>query len=225
MLILAADTSGKHGSIALADCGPETACRMIEVVPLDGGTFSAQLVPQVAALLAKHGSSKQDIEGFAVVAGPGSFTGLRIGLAAIKALAEVLAKPIAAVSLLEAIAIAGRSRGKVIATLDAGRGDVYAGEYGVNGSGAHLERERLLTRSELMQSAVGSIVVTADSSLAETARDVGLQVEKIELPRSDAIARLGWQKILAGETVLPADLEANYIRRSSEIFFKGGSSL
>jgi tRNA threonylcarbamoyladenosine biosynthesis protein TsaB len=225
MLLLAADTSGKHGSIALADCGPGTACRMIEVVPLDGGTFSAQLVPQVAALLAKHGSSKQDIEGFAVVAGPGSFTGLRIGLAAIKALAEVLAKPIAAVSLLEAIAIAGRSRGKVIATLDAGRGDVYAGEYGVDGSGAHLERERLLTRSELMQSAVGSIVVTADPSLAETARDVGLQVEKIELPRSDAIARLGWQKILAGETVLPADLEANYIRRSSEIFFKGGSSL
>ena len=107
MLLLAADTSGKHGSIALARCGPEAGCDVIEVVPLDGGTFSAQLVPQIAALLAKHGLGKLDIDAFAVVSGPGSFTGLRIGLAAIKALAEVLAKPIAAVSLLEAIARRG----------------------------------------------------------------------------------------------------------------------
>ena len=129
MLLLAVDTSGKHGSIALARCGPEADCSVIEVVPLDGGTFSAQLVPQIAALLVKHGSGKHDIGAFAVVSGPGSFTGLRIGLAAIKALAEVFAKPIAAVSLLEAIAVAGGQRGKVIAVLDAGRGDVYAGEY------------------------------------------------------------------------------------------------
>ncbi len=107
MLLLAADTSGKHGSIALARCGPESACEVIEVVPLEGGTFSAQLVPQIAALLTKHGFSKTDIGGFAVVSGPGSFTGIRVGLAAIKALAEVLEKPIAAVSLLEAIAVSG----------------------------------------------------------------------------------------------------------------------
>jgi tRNA threonylcarbamoyladenosine biosynthesis protein TsaB len=223
MLLLATDTSGKHGSIALAHCGPETACNVIEVVPLDGGMFSAQLVPQVAALLAKHGLSKQDIDGFAVVSGPGSFTGLRIGLAAIKALAEVLAKPVAAVSLLEAMVLSGRSRGKVIAALDAGRGDVYAGEYKVNGNGAHLVGERLLTRAELMQSAVASIIVTTDHTLAEAARDAALQVEEIELPRSDAIARLGWQKIRAGKTVLPAELDANYIRRSSEIFSKSSS--
>jgi len=219
MLLLAADTSGKNGSIALAHCGPEAACSVIEVVPLDGGTFSAQLVPQIAALLAKHGLTKQDIDGFAVVSGPGSFTGLRIGLAAIKALAEVLTKPIAAVSLLEAVAVSGRSQGKVVAVLDAGRGDVYTGEYEVNGRGALLLGERLLTRSELMQSAVGSIVTT-DHSLADSARDAALNVETIELPRSDVIARLGWKKILAGETVSSAELEANYIRRSSEIFSK-----
>ncbi|MGZ7093619.1 MAG: tRNA (adenosine(37)-N6)-threonylcarbamoyltransferase complex dimerization subunit type 1 TsaB [Candidatus Angelobacter sp.] len=223
MLLLAADTSGKNGSIALARCGPEAACQVIEVVALDGGTFSAQLVPQIAALLAKHNLSKQDIGAFAVVSGPGSFTGLRIGLAAIKGLAEVLAKPIAAVSLLEAMAVLGRSRGKVIAALDAGRGDIYAGEYDVNGSAAHLKRERLLTRSDLMQSAVGSIVVTTDHSLAEAARHAALQVEEIEIPRSDAIARLGWQKILAGKTVLPAELDANYVRRSSEMFSKSSS--
>ena len=88
MLLLAADTSGKHGTIALAQCAAE-GCDVIEVVPLEGGTFSAQLVPQIAALLAKHGFNKTDIGGFAVASGPGSFTGVRVGLAAIKALAEV----------------------------------------------------------------------------------------------------------------------------------------
>jgi len=87
MLLLAADTSGKHGTIALAQCAAE-GCDVVEVVPLEGGTFSAQLVPQIAALLAKHGFNKTDIGGFAVASGPGSFTGVRVGLAAIKALAR-----------------------------------------------------------------------------------------------------------------------------------------
>src|SRR4051812_48854258 len=99
MLLLATDTSGKFGSIALAQCGPSGACDVLEVVSLEGGTFSAQLVPQIAALLAKHGFNKQNLGAFAVASGPGSFTGLRVGLAAIKALAEILDKPIVAVSL------------------------------------------------------------------------------------------------------------------------------
>ena len=111
MLLLAVDTSGKQGSIALARCGPGDTCELIEVVPLTGGTFSAQLVPQIAALLSQHGFGKHDLDAFAVASGPGSFTGLRVGLAAIKALAEILQKPIAAVSLLEAVAAAGQSRG------------------------------------------------------------------------------------------------------------------
>ena len=220
MLLLAADTSGKHGSIAIARCGPDGACNVIEVVPLEGGTFSAQLVPQIAALLAKHDLSRQDIDGFVVVSGPGSFTGLRIGLAAIKALAEALAKPIASVSLLEAIAVSGHSRGKVVAVLDAGRGDVYAGEYEVNDSGASLVREVVLARPELMGSASGWTVVTADPSLASAARDSGLRSEQIDLPGSDAILRLGWKRILAGDLVSPSELDANYIRRSADIFSK-----
>lgn len=223
MLLLAADTSGKHGSIALARCETGADCEVIEVVPLDGGTFSAQLVPQIAALLAKHGFAKQDVGGFAAVTGPGSFTGLRIGLAVIKALAEVLAKPIAAVSLLEAIAVTDAAQGRVIAVLDAGRGDVYAGEYEVSSSGVHLNWEKLLSRSELIESAGDSIVLTNDKRLIEAGRSAGLQVKEIELPRSDVIARLGWRKILAGEIITPAELDANYIRRSAEIFSKGSS--
>ena len=102
MLLLAIDTSGKQGSIAIARCGPNDGCEVIEVADLSGGTFSAELVPRIAALLAKHNFTKADIGGLAVVSGPGSFTGLRIGLAVVKALADVLAKPIAAVSRLEA---------------------------------------------------------------------------------------------------------------------------
>ncbi len=220
MLLLAADTSGKHGSIALARCGPGIACSVIEVVPLAGGTFSAQLVSQIAALLAKHGFSKHDIGAFAVASGPGSFTGLRVGLAAIKGLAEVLDKPIAAISLLEAAACAAKQQGKVMAALDAGRGEVYVGEYEVR-DGAKLIGERLLTRDEWLASAHGGSLVTPDKGLADAARGVGLHVEEIERPNAGAIARLGGPKIMAGETVSPERLEANYIRRSdAEIFSK-----
>ncbi len=193
------------------------------MVPLEGGTFSAQLVPQIAALLAKHGFSKGDIDGFAVVTGPGSFTGVRVGLAAIKGLAEVLAKPIAAVSLLEAVAVSGGSQGRLTAVLDAGRGEVYAGQYEVQGGDSRLLSERLLTRAELLEAAIGSTVVAADPNLAEAARVAGLPVDEIALPRSDVIAWLGWKKIHAGRIVSPEALDANYLRSSHEIFSKSSS--
>lgn len=217
MILLAADTSGKYGSLALARCGPEEACEILEVVSLTGGTFSAQFIPQVATLLANHGLRKENIDAFAVVSGPGSFTGLRVGLATVKALAEVLAKPIAKVSLLEAVARASKKNGKVLAALDAGRGEVYAAKYG----SVEPVEERLVSRDELRAMAEGSTLVTPDETLAEIARSVGARTELIERPRSDSVARLGWLKILAGDTVQPENLEANYIRRSdAEIFAK-----
>src|SRR6202140_277171 len=147
MLLLAVDTSGKQGSIALAQCGPNNACEVIDVAALSGGTFSAELVPQIAALLEKHNFSKADIGGFAVVSGPGSFTGLRIGLAVVKALADVLAKPIAAVSMLEAVASGADSHGRVMAVLDGGRNEVFVGEYERSSSRVTLIRERMLPRT------------------------------------------------------------------------------
>src|ERR1700680_1563952 len=135
MLLLVTDTSGKQGSVVLAraDERDRNDVKVIEVAFLAGGMFSAQLVPQIAALLAKHRLSKADIDAFIVVSGPGSFTGLRVGLAAIKALAEILKKPIVPVSLLEVVAIAGRAQGKIAAVLDAGRGDLYLGAYEIAG--------------------------------------------------------------------------------------------
>jgi tRNA threonylcarbamoyladenosine biosynthesis protein TsaB len=224
-LLLAVDTSGKQGSIALARCGAGENCarvgiEVVEVVPLTGGTFSAQLVPQIAALLEKHGRNKSDLGGFAVASGPGSFTGLRVGLAAIKALAEVLHKPIAAVSLLEAVAASGAARGRVLAALDAGRGDIYAGDYEL-GPKLRMHGERLLSREEFVAEAAGKAVVTPDAALAEIAQAAGIPVERIEHPNSGAIARLGWEHLERGETVNPEELEANYIRHSdAEIFSK-----
>jgi len=223
MLLLAADTSGKHGSIALAQCGPEGECTILEVMPLTGGTFSAQLVPQITALLQKYRFGKGDIDAFAVASGPGSFTGLRVGLAAIKALAEVLGKPIAAVSLLQAVAAAAQVNGKVLAALDAGRGEIYVGECEgrCDDKTPMTLSERLLTKQEFLGAAMGAMVVTPDKSVGDLSTAAGLRVQEIERPRSDAIARIGWRKIQLGETTSAEALDANYIRRSdAEIFAK-----
>jgi tRNA threonylcarbamoyladenosine biosynthesis protein TsaB len=218
MLILAIDTSGKQGSIALARAGEPVAdggdFEVIEIAPLAGGTFSAQLIPQVIELLSSNGFMKTAIGAFAVASGPGSFTGLRIGLAAVKALAEVLHKPIAAVSLLETCVSTSDAQGKVMAALDAGRGDVYVGEYEIPEHAASVPREHILSRSEFLTQAQGWTVVTPDSGLAQAASEAGLSVSLLAPITAAAVARVGWRKIRTGETVTPDQLEANYIRRT-----------
>lgn len=218
MLLLAIDTSGRQGSIALARAGERSGgdddVDAIEIAPLVGGTFSAQLIPQVSDLLPTNGFTRSDIGGFAVAAGPGSFTGLRIGLAAVKALAEVLGKPIAPVSLLEVCVFASRARGKIMAALDAGRSDVYVGEYEIPAVPGRGPREHMLARSEFLVQAKGWTVVTPDSGLAEAAAGAGLTVSTLEPVSAADVARLGWRKIRSGDTVTPEQLEANYIRRT-----------
>jgi len=216
MLILAIDTSWKQGSVALAR-GDARSFELIEMAPVAGGTFSAQLIPEISALLAKHKMGKEEIEGFGAASGPGSFTGLRVGLAAVKALAEVLNKPVAAVSVLEALAVASGATGRVIAVLDAGRSEAYVGEYKLGDGGATRVRESLVGQEELPALVAGheeATVVTPDEVLAKL-----LDARRVARPQSDAIARLAIRKIMAGETVAPHELDANYIRRSdAEIF-------
>ena len=108
----------------------------------------------------------------------------------------------------------------MVAALDAGRNEVYAGEYEVHTT-SKRHSERLLTREEFIEAAIAKTVITPDKTVSDVARGVALKVAEIEHPRSDAIARLGWHKILTGETVSPEALDANYIRRSdAEIFSK-----
>ena len=222
MLILGADTSGKNGSIALVRFGRAEG-QTLDLVPLEGGTFSAQLVPQISALLGQHGLKKKDIDGFAIASGPGSFTGLRVGLAAIKALAEVLDKPIAAVSRLEVVAHSAES-GEVLAALDAGRNQVYSGFYRVESGRCRLVSEELLSLPEFLARGGGHAVVTPDAKLAESARAAELETVLIPLPRADAIARLGHEKIQAGQTISPEALDATYIRRSDAEILNSSSS-
>jgi hypothetical protein len=97
------------------------------------------------------------------------------------------------------------------------------GEYEIPASPAQVPRERILTRSEFLTQAQGWTVVTPDDALAEAARAAGLSVSTLPPISADAVARLGWRKIQAGEVVTPEQLEANYIRRTdAEMLDKSG---
>src|SRR5215472_15949801 len=231
MLILGIDTSGKSGGITLAE-GDDRCFRALESSPIAGGTFSAQLVPGVASLLARHDLTASDLEGFAVASGPGSFTGLRVGLSAVKGLAEVLGRPIATVSLLEAMAIASGKHGSVAAALDAGRAEVFFGLYQVSAGGARMIEESLLSQVEFVErlqlrlragNANLAATVSCENSLVALASAAGVKspMAVVEKPDSAMIARIGLRKLLAGDTVSVEALDANYIRRSdAEIFAK-----
>jgi tRNA threonylcarbamoyladenosine biosynthesis protein TsaB len=229
MLILAIDTSGKNGGIALAR-GDAQDCEVLASAALAGGTYSAQLIPQTEALLQAQKLTLRDVEGFAVAAGPGSFTGLRVGLATVKGLAEILARPIAAVSVLDAIADAAQPsasapHGLMFAAIDAGRGEVFLAEYSVARGKRQLLRELIVSRAELVahvrgqeQSGAGA-VATPDEPVLQALADGGLVAIRVAMPGATDIARLGLQKLAAGETTPAAALDANYIRRSdAEIF-------
>jgi len=231
MVLVAADTSGKHGNVALARAEVDRHAHppkiqtfeSLEVIPLQGGTFSAELVPQISGMMGRHSIQKTELDGFVVISGPGSFTGLRVGLAAIKGLAEVLRKPIAAISLLEVLARAANHNGRVWSAIDAGRHEVYLGDYDFLQENPSVS-EQLVVQEELvatLRSNIGALFVTPDPKIAALVEEHALPALTVEWPRSDFIARIGLEKILAGKTVSPGDLDANYIRRSdAEIFSK-----
>jgi tRNA threonylcarbamoyladenosine biosynthesis protein TsaB len=238
MLILAIDTSGQSGGITLAEAD-KGSFRVIESAAIAGGTFSAQLIPTLAALLKKHGYGVKDLGGFAAASGPGSFTGLRVGLSAIKGLAETLHKPIATVSVLEALASLADREGKIAAAMDAGRKEVFLGIYQRNAaasaeksgpqSGPHsdhillVQREELLTQQDFLATLSTkrpTVIITSDAGIAELAAASHSSVVVVTAPGSEVVARIGAGKLLAGETVSVEALDANYLRRSdAEIFF------
>src|SRR3954471_23082815 len=172
MLILSIDTSGKNGSVALGR-GNAEKFQLIATNPVEGGTFSAQLIPQISRLLSENNLKKSDIDAFAAATGPGSFTGLRIGLTAVKGLAEILQKPIAAVSVLEACVLKAAIEyddARVFAALDAQRNEVYLGEYTLSRGVATKKDEVLVSREEFVARVQGRVAVTPDEELVKAAR-------------------------------------------------------
>jgi tRNA threonylcarbamoyladenosine biosynthesis protein TsaB len=206
MLVLAIDTSGRHGGITLAR-GDSDAVEIIESASIQGGTFSSELIPQISEILARNKTGIEKIEGLIAVTGPGSFTGLRVGLTAVKGLAEVLKIPIATVSALESIAFSQPEPSSVMAVLDAGRGEVYVGIYDRG-----QRKEELMSAAEAIELAGkrNFRVVVAEKTLAEKFIDAQL----LEQPGSEVAARLGIRKLFTGEVVDVLALDANYVRKT-----------
>ncbi|ABF41364.1 peptidase M22, glycoprotease [Candidatus Koribacter versatilis Ellin345] len=222
MILLTIDTSGKQGSLGLSR-RDEQGIHVLAAESLTSGQYSAELIPKFAAMLDRAALKKSDMHAFAVVAGPGSFTGLRVGLAAAKGFAEALNKPLTALSTLELIAAASqRESGSVVAAMDAGRSEIFLGHCEI-----HPKLEiRTLAELLVKQSELGDRVrelrapmIVADEKIASFAREARLDVQDIPAPGVELAAALAFAQLDRGVTVRPDDLDANYIRRSdAEIF-------
>jgi tRNA threonylcarbamoyladenosine biosynthesis protein TsaB len=124
MLILAIDTTTPHGSVALL----ENSNLLAEVSCVSSLTHSERLLPAVDLILSQRDLTIKDVEAFAVAAGPGSFTGIRIGLSTIKSFALASGNPVAPVSTLKALALKLKlpHNRLLCPLLDARKGEVYA---------------------------------------------------------------------------------------------------
>ena len=131
MLVLAVDTSSPRGSVAVA--GPQGVLAEARVVTAEG--HSRWLLPAVAALLQGLGLDPGGLDLFAVTTGPGSFTGLRVGLGSVQGLALASGRPCVGLPTLDVLAgSAAGSSGTIVALIDAFRGEVYSGVYDAAGS-------------------------------------------------------------------------------------------
>jgi tRNA threonylcarbamoyladenosine biosynthesis protein TsaB len=204
-----------------------------QLVPLgltaiSGGQYSELLLSSIAALLALHEHQRSSIGLIAVASGPGSFTGLRISIATVKGLAEALAIPVVAVSVLEAIADASGAEGRVIAAIDAQRTEIFWGEYNFESAAKDAPRlgttlgEALATFANFtarLASEAPRNVFTSDEAVAARLREANVDVSVLARPAADDFARIAYRKFLSGIRADVATLDANYLRRSdAEIF-------
>jgi tRNA threonylcarbamoyladenosine biosynthesis protein TsaB len=214
--ILAVDTTREFGSLALA-----RGTELIEELPLHAPTgFAHVLYQHLAVLLQNHDVKIADIDCFATASGPGSFTGVRVGLACVKGLAEASNKPAVAVSNLQVLSTFGTAPLRAVA-LDARRGELYAAVYDAD---ARLVSPEVLTKLPEWLSALaeGDIEFISQESLGLQSMLAGTSFENARVtiaPNSlaAAIARLA----LVAEACDPAALDANYVRRAdAELFWK-----
>jgi tRNA threonylcarbamoyladenosine biosynthesis protein TsaB len=227
MRILAVDTSTQRGSLAVAE--DERLQGVISTVSAE--TYSSRMFRQLEFLLAELKLSLAEMELFAVVAGPGSFTGLRVGLAAVKGWAEVFGKPVAAVSALEALAAQSRAA-RVAAVMDARRGQIYGGLYRRTAAGLVREGDDVVMRldeflAELPPGVEADVTfATPEPALLAGAlpatRFAGRPVERVSDVLAPVVARLGLERARRGELLDALALDAHYVRRSdAELLWKG----
>lgn len=213
-LVLAVDTTHEYGSLALA-----RGCDTLDEAPLHSPSgFAHVIYGELQGLLQRSGFDLRQIDCFAAASGPGSFTGVRVGLACVKGLAEATGRPAIAVSNLQAIAAfgAGPLRAPV---LDARRGEVYGAVYD---AGLRLVEPERVTR---LDSWLASL---PHGTIEFVSPDFGDWGERLPGPRTTApralaaaIARIAAGRWKQGERPDPAALDANYVRRSdAELFWR-----
>jgi tRNA threonylcarbamoyladenosine biosynthesis protein TsaB len=209
--VLAVDTTHEYGSIALMRDG-----ELLEEVAMHATTgFGQVFYAALDALLKRHAVAPAEIDCFAAASGPGSFTGVRVGVACVKGLAEATGKGALAVSNLEAIARYGRAPLRAV-MLDARRGDIYAAVY--DDQGRIVMPELVMKLPQFLETLPKTEVdfVSQDFSIFGD----GLPAApRIVAPRELAamVARIASVR----EPRDPAQLDANYVRRAdAELYWK-----
>jgi tRNA threonylcarbamoyladenosine biosynthesis protein TsaB len=214
LLVLGVDTCGPSGTVALARL-EGGAARILGKTELAGRSYSATLVAAVGDLLAGYGVKLGEIGSIVVVSGPGSFTGVRVGLSAVKGLAEPRQIPVVAVSRL---AVLAAKVGVGSAALDAHRHEVFLRLAGADGCTGEL----LAGAEELAHAhPPPAKIAVCDEQAAELLK---ASWQGVELIRSDAptaadAIQLCVARILAREFDDLTLLDGHYLRRSdAEIF-------
>ena len=206
MRLLLIHTGGSEGSVALADTDVSPAVVAAEVLP--GRTSSELLVPVVRRLLEGCGWRLGELTAVGVVVGPGSFTGVRVGLSAAKGLVEAAGVPVVGVSRLALVA-ATVDKELVHAVLDAGRGEFYYGRY-VD----RLRVEELLVKGEELVGLLegGGAVVACEAKVA-AALEGRFALTLAAEPLAADMLPLVQARVARGEFDDPVTLDANYLRQ------------
>jgi tRNA threonylcarbamoyladenosine biosynthesis protein TsaB len=229
VLILAVDTSSPCGSIAVVR--DEKVIGVVSTTTDE--TYSSRMFRQLDFLLAELKLMHNAFDLFAVNSGPGSFTGLRVGLTAAKGWAEAYSKPVAAISGLEAVAAQCPSGSVLVPIIDARRGQLYFGFY--RREQGRLVRdgdERVATPEEFLSALTQfpeysqTILVSPDADIlarvaARSATGM-LAYRRVSNVLALVIGQLAYERFQRGEVVDALTLEANYVRRSdAELHSKG----
>jgi tRNA threonylcarbamoyladenosine biosynthesis protein TsaB len=220
MKLLLIDTCGITGSVALADTTLSTP--IIATSALPGRTSSERLVATIRDLSASSNLSLPSLDAIVVVSGPGSFTGVRVGLSAAKGLCEALSLPLIAISRLAVLAhsAAVPKDAAAFALLNAGRSQLYLGIYR-NGL---LSNEALVTRDELFAATkqtgdAPAVIITCEAAIAESIANLNPQL--LPEPTAQDVLPLAIRRLEARDFDDIATLDANYLRRTdAEIFAK-----
>lgn len=209
MRVLAMDTCGAEATVALGvvrEAGVELVCERT----LEGRSASERLLGEVRRCLEQAVWRPGDVEAVVVVHGPGSFTGVRVGVSAAKGLTEATGAGLLAVSRLEVLASLAHSGGRVWAVLEAGRGEMYCGLFE-----CAVRVEEGLRLAEEVRAGVraGDVVVACEAAVLERVAGV-VGLEEVSAPGAMEAMRLVAARVLRGEFADAAVVDGLYLRRT-----------